>query len=1293
MNESPALDRIESVFHAALSRSDLKTRECYLAETCAGDTELEAAVKRLLAADSGAESAFLGSPAVEFPAHSGRDVQLSHMNHEQAGDRFGNYRLVQEAGRGGFGVVWRAQQERPVRREVALKIIKPGMDTKEVIARFDQERQALALMDHPGIAKVLDAGATATGRPFFVMEMVSGVRITDFCDAHRLTTRERLTLFCHVCEAVQHAHQKGIIHRDLKPSNILVGMRDGRSVAKVIDFGVAKAIEQKLTELTLATRCEQMIGTPLYMSPEQAESGGLNLDTRSDVYSLGVLLCELLTGQTPFDLSEATLHDLAAARRMICEQEPRRPSTVLSTLKRVALAQIAAARQSEPLKLVGLLKGDLDWIVMKAVEKDRARRYDTATAFAGDIQRYLACEPVAARPPSQLYRFRKLVRRNKAAFAASAAVLAALLAGTAVSVWHAVRANAILGELRASAPAFVEQARALTEKQRFDEAIEKLDYALKLRPDVAEYHLAKARLFECQLRLREAAQSYRAALRIAPHDAAARASAELCERLLSTNADPQKLSRASLGELLAAMQKEQRPAAQLLPIARRLGEEKKLLFAHWSTRLKELPLPAEPPLDQRLTVREDGLLALDLSGTQVSDLRVLEGMPLGDLDCTGCARITDLAPLRGLPLRRLRVGGTGITGISPLESLGSLEELDLAETKITNLQPLQKLPLKILELRRLPIFSLSAVHGLRLEELGISETRITDLAALKEMPLRRLNADSIAAVNFTPLRGLPLEFCSLRRTRCYDLEFLRGMPLRDLFLSGAIVSNFEVLGALPSLEILALPDHFKTWSEAAFAGIPALRKHPQLRLLGVEESRAGAQTLLTSAAQFWQERDREAALLQPLRAAGMTVTLKVLPDRTWELSLDDQPVSSLDFLKGAPVSRLFLRNTKVTDLSPLAGMALKALSIRRTEIADLRPLAGMPLEELEITHTRVTDLLPLAGMSLKSLEIEETKISDLSPLRGMALQEFWMGTTQVSDLSPLRGMPMRAIEMDDCPNLEDLSPLLDLPTLEQIRLPKTARNIELLRALKNVKYIAFSNAVGLNRPAQTWEQFWSMRSPATEATLAKEERWIELERIVNDRLRNRETAEPWKDWLKLGTIALAQGDHPRYRALCAEMMGEMKDAWAGDTARMLFFAPDVGIDPAVLKRCMELAFPASMRPQKLGEHGEVGPWAALACGLGEYRAGRWSEAEKLLESVFFSEPPEFVADVISRAVLAMACCQQRDLAAAHRNLANACRALDTNSKLGKQDYEWHDWVIARLLVQEAETLLATEPKP
>lgn len=361
---------------------------------------------------------------------------------EKSGERIGHYKLLEQIGEGGYGIVYLAEQEQPVRRQVALKIIKFGMDTKQVIARFEAERQTLALMEHPSIARVFDAGATDAGRPYFVMELVRGSKITEYCDAHQLTIRQRLDLFVQVCQAVQHAHQKGVIHRDLKPSNILVTEQDGKAVPKIIDFGIAKATtDQRLTDKTLFTAFEKFIGTPAYMSPEQASLGGVDVDTRSDIYSLGVLLYELLCGQPPFDAAALQHAALEEALTIIRKSEPVRPAARVANLTTQAATEVAKRRQTDPVKLPSLLRGELDWIVMKALEKDRNRRYSTAYEFAQDLGRFLNGDAVAARPPSFGYRIQKAVARNKTGVAVAFGLFGVLALGVVATSLQAVRAR------------------------------------------------------------------------------------------------------------------------------------------------------------------------------------------------------------------------------------------------------------------------------------------------------------------------------------------------------------------------------------------------------------------------------------------------------------------------------------------------------------------------------------------------------------------------------------------------------------------------------------------------------------------------------------------------------------------------------------------------------------------------------------------------------------------------------------------------------------------------------------
>ena len=448
----------EELFHQALKYPH-DERDLFLASKCGDDIALRNRVEILLQAHENpgdflqAKSGVTSNTTVVYdPAMTGPklmesfgqtfdpamiDLKLTEM----LGQTIGPYKILQQIGQGGFGTVFMAEQMAPVRRKVALKILRPGMDSREIIARFEAERQALAMMDHSNIAKIFDGGTTKSGHPYFVMELVKGIPITEYGDKASLVIEERLVLFVDLCRAVQHAHQKGIIHRDLKPSNVLVTVQDGRAIVKVIDFGIAKALEQPLTDKTLFTGYAQLLGTPVYMSPEQVALSAVDVDTRSDVYSLGVMLYELITGTTPFDKTTMSEAGFDGMRRIIREQEPPRPSLRITTITAQAHFARTDLRKLNRRRLSESIRGELDWIVMKAMDKDRDRRYESASALAADVGRYLRGEPVEACPPTFLYRLRKLSQRNKALLTTTVLVSLAIIVGTAVSVWQAIEAT------------------------------------------------------------------------------------------------------------------------------------------------------------------------------------------------------------------------------------------------------------------------------------------------------------------------------------------------------------------------------------------------------------------------------------------------------------------------------------------------------------------------------------------------------------------------------------------------------------------------------------------------------------------------------------------------------------------------------------------------------------------------------------------------------------------------------------------------------------------------------------
>lgn len=860
MNPAP---NEQEIFAAALL-CDPAERAGRIAVLCGGDEALRLRVEALLRAAE-VSGDFLELPPAGLPEQAA-SLPVDDLG-EKPGDRIGRYKLLEKIGEGGCGIVYMADQEEPVKRRVALKVIRPGMDSRGVIARFEAERQALALMDHANIARVFDGGCTPSGRPYFVMELVRGVPITAFCDEARLPMEERLRLFLLICRAVQHAHQKGIIHRDLKPSNILVTVNDGVAVPKVIDFGIAKATGQRLTDKSLFTQFHTFIGTPAYTSPEQAEMSSVDIDTRSDIYSLGVLLYELLTSRTPFDGEELLRSGLDEMRRIIRTEDPPRPSNRLGTLDLTEATSLSVRRKTSVPEMVGAIRGDLDWIVMKCLEKDRARRYDTAGSLAADVECHLENEPIAARPPSRLYRLRKLLRRNKGTFTALAAIALVLCAGTFVSISQAMRArenearaNAALAELQASSPLYAAQARDLAAKGRFGEAMEKLDGALRLWPASTEFLLAKAAALECQLRFGEAGAIFRKVCELDPNHLRARSHLALCGQLAApARGDRPKEWFDALSRLyVMMMDEESRFGEEIAGIAQAVLEEsrKRLHAGGLSSRFNP----------KNLFVGVEGYLYLDLRDSGLADISALKGVPLRVLEMRGCPA-TDLTPLSESPLCTFSIAGTKISDLRPLRGMRTLKRLSAVGSAVADLSPLEGLSINWLDLTGTPVEDLTPLRGMALNTLRIGGTRVGNLEPLSGMPLTELECFTVPAIDFTPLAGcrdliylrihgtslsslealrdLRLRYFYFEQTHVSDLSPLAGMPLVSVSFYETPVVDITPLGQCSSLEAVVLSE--------GVVRLEALKTLTTLRRLSYRGGRDGQPD--RTAVQFWKERE------------------------------------------------------------------------------------------------------------------------------------------------------------------------------------------------------------------------------------------------------------------------------------------------------------------------------------------------------------------------------------------------------------------------------------------------------
>jgi serine/threonine protein kinase/Leucine-rich repeat (LRR) protein len=967
-----------------------------------------------------------------------------HLERLIPGGKQSRYDIGDQIAQGGMGAILQVR-DTPIRRTVAMKVMLLDA-TERAVGRFIEEAQITGQLEHPNIVPVHELGIDEHEQPFYTMKYVRGVTL------HEVITKLRsgdartlleyplgrlLTIFQKVCDAIAFAHSRHVVHRDLKPENVMIG---SFGEVLVMDWGLAKVISSEpkpkedvfppaLSEANISlpsvniseTLVGAIIGTPQFMSPEQARGETETIDTRSDVYSLGTILFMILYLRAPYEgkTREALLDNVRSGRIALNRRDD---DGVL--IHEGPFAHLPGGRPPESLLAVAI----------KAMALERVNRYQEVSALQAEISAYQNGFATSAENAS-FYRLMLLAigRYKRETAIALAAVLVLLTVGITAFLKvsrERQRAETVLNELRNAAPAFAAQASSLIAEERFSEALEKLNYANKLCPNEPWYLASRGDVMESQQQFALAARAYREAERLDPGQVRARSNAVICERLEAERVETGKVSRESLTALLDLMAAEKRSPILMMPIARMLGEQHRVALEYCRERLRDFPLTPDRPLDQRLVVRPDGLLRLDLSDTTISDLQPLSGMPLAELDLRRCTSVRNLEPLAKVPLRRLILDSTGVADLRPL-------------------------------------------IGQQIEDLSLRDTAVSQLSPLMGMRLVQLDCSHLSVQNFDALVGAPIQRLVLSGAKVQDLKFLRGMPLRTLYLDGCSEARgYDLLFGLRSLETLVLPTTFYELPAEDLSAVQMLQRHRGLKQISARPLDTARPGNLQSADSFWNEWASDLKWLQPARAATGNPAFTRLLDRTWEVSFrNEKTLENISFLKGARISKLDLASTIVSDLSPLAGIPIRSLDLRNSKVADISHLRGMPLSELYLYGTAVTDFTPLSTMSeLKILDLSELPITDLSVLRSKKLELLRIGSTKVRDLSPLAGLPLRVFHGDNV-EVSDVRPLTQCPELRWIVLPNNVSNVQLLKQLPKLERISekFGHE---SMPVETAKEYW-----------------------------------------------------------------------------------------------------------------------------------------------------------------------------------------------------------------------------